>query len=79
MDLDLKSLSRQESMYHMPHNHYIVTGHVPSSATRRGTTTFRFSCVCRDAERAIELAKIANVGAVINAVAHHGQIEKVEI
>lgn len=76
MDLDISPLTRYESTFFMDHNHYILTGIVKTGGTVR---TKRYSVVCRNVQRAIELAIKDITDLEVQSVSHQGQVQRVEI
>ena len=58
--------------------HFILTGNLDRTSIGKGRLTFRYSVVCRDVKRAIELTEQGNPGCNIFSVADQGVVDKVE-
>lgn len=75
MDLDVRPLTGLEGKHFMTYRHYVVTGNTTSNGRAFHK---RFSVVCRDIKRAIDLAE-KETGMTVIGVADLGPVEKVEL
>lgn len=77
---DVTPLFSLEKKYYML-QHFVITGNTNKPRKAGGSAyvhTVRFSVVCKNAERALKLAKDVYPDLEIMGVAHQGPVEKVD-